>query len=67
MYTGPGTRWGQFRLEGTMAKLDFVPKVGPFRFTAGVGPGCWSVLGLLFVLFVVCCCCGTAFFQIAGN
>ncbi len=49
-----------------MAKLDFVPKVGPFRFTAGVGQGCFSVLGIVGLILFVLCCCGGLLFQTNG-
>lgn len=49
-----------------MAKLDFVPKVGPFRFTAGVGQGCFSALGIVGIILIILCCCGGLFFT-TGN
>ncbi len=49
-----------------MPKLDFNPRLGPFRFTAGMGVGFWSVLGIL-GLFVLCCCCGGLGLFTTGN
>jgi hypothetical protein len=42
-----------------MPRLDFTPRVGPFRFNAKMGMGCWSALGWLFLAaMAVLCCCG---------
>lgn len=43
-----------------MPRMDFTPRIGPFRFTARMGIGFWSVTGAIGIIGM-CCCCGGAF------